>query len=185
MGIEDGTIEFKLTRALEYSYNGGAQQADHVILREPGMDHVKHYLRLKQMLMRAQMELAKQAGEINQLRDSIGEEVKPLSDDVEAIEGQADDMAEAIGLALQAAESVDIAEFILTFEAMATMKARKPIALVDGHQAMTQSLWSNLKPDDAFAMAVRWCAFFGMPSAEGVKTISGRPSESHTERTEA
>lgn len=185
MGIEDGTTEFELTRPIEYSRNGSAQPTTLIVLREPGMDHVKYYLKLKQMLMRAQMELAKQAGEINKLRDSIGEEIKPLSDDVEAIEAGADDMTGAISMALQAAESVDIGEFIETFEHMATMKARKPIVLVDGHQAMTQSLWALLKPDDAFNMAVRWCSFFGTPSEGGDKITSDPQSDSVTGRTVA
>lgn len=185
MGIEEGTTEFKLTRALEYRLNGQAELADHILLREPGMDHVKHYLKLKGLIMRSQMDLAKQAGEINKLRDAIGEEVKPIVDNSADIEAKADDMTEAVTLALQASESVDIGEFIETFEQMACMKARKPIALVNGHQAMTQALWANLKPDDAFAMAVRWCSFFGMPSGEGGKTSSGPLSESHTGRMEA
>lgn len=185
MGIEDGTTEYQLSRPLEYRVDGGAAFAEVVLLREPGMDHVKHYLKLKQMLMRAQMELAKQAGEINKLRDSIGEEIKPLIDDAERIEAEANDMSEAISLALQAAQNVDIGVFIETFEAMATLPARKPIALVDGRQAMTQALWASLKPDDAFGMAVRWCSFFAMPSEGGDKTISGPQSGYVTGRTAA
>lgn len=185
MGIEDGTCEFALTRPLEYSRNGTTEKALHVVLREPGMDHVKHYLKLKQMLMRAQMELAKQAGEINQLRDSIGEEVKPITDNADEMEAQADEMAGAIALALQAAGSVDIGEFIDTFEVMACMKARKPLVLVDGIQAMTSALWANLKPDDAFNMAARWLSFFVTRFEAGEQTTSGPQSESPTGRTVA
>lgn len=185
MGIEDGTCEFVLTRPLEYSRNGTTEKALHVVLREPGMDHVKHYLKLKQMLMRAQMELAKQAGEINQLRDSIGEEVKPITENADEMEAQADEMAGAIALALQAASSVDIGEFIDTFETMACMKARKPIVLVDGIQAMTGALWATLKPDDAFNMAARWLSFFGTPPDERGKIILDQQSESASQRTVA
>lgn len=185
MGIEDGTTIFNLTRAIEYRLNGGPQTANHVLLREPGMDHVKHYLKLKQMIMRAQMDLAKQAGEINKLRDTIGTEIKPLDQEAKDIESQTDDIAPAMALALQAAESVNIGDFIETFEQMACMKARKPICLIDGQQAMTSALWANLKPDDAFEMAVRWCSFFAMRSDEQGKTISGQPFESHSGRMEA
>lgn len=185
MGIEEGTTEYRLQRPIEYRLNGQPETTDLIELREPGMDHVKHYLKLKQMIMRAQMELAKQADEINKLRDSIGSEIKPLADEVEAIEQGAEDMAEAMSLALQAAVSVDIGDFIDTFEIMACMPARKPVCMIDGRQTMTGALWKTLKPDDAFNMAVRWCAFFGMPSDQGGQTISGRQSELHMERTEA
>lgn len=183
MGIEDGTTEYKLQRELEYRHKGNAQIARFVVLREPIMDHVKHYLKLKQMIMRAQMELAKQADEINKLRDAVGHEVKPFTEDAERIEKEADDMAEAIGLALQAAESVDIGAFIDTFQAMACMKSRKSICIIDDTVQMTDALWSNLYPDDAFNMAVRWCSFFGMPSTEGDKTTLDRQSGSLTGQT--
>ena len=185
MGIEDGTTEFKLTKPIEYRLNGSAELSDTVLLREPCMDHVKHYLKLKQFIMRAQMELATQITEINELRDSIGEEIKPLNQEVENLEQQAAEIAPAIGLALQAAKSVAIDEFIGTFETMACMKARKPIALLNGQQALTQSLWSTLRVDDAFNMAVWWCSFFAMPSDVQGKTTSVQQSESHTGRTVA
>lgn len=182
MGIKEGTCKFYLTRGVDYKHNGSNVTAGHVLLKEPGMDHIKHYMQLRQMITRAQMELAKQAGEINKLRDAIGEEVKPLSEETERIE--AEDMSEGLSLALQAAESVDIGKFIDTFEKMATMKGRSSVCLVDSETAMTHFIWGNLKPDDAFNMAVKWVSFFGMPSGEGGKTISGQPSESHTEPTE-
>lgn len=185
MGIEDGTTEFKLTRPIEYRVNGEVAMAGMVELREPCMDHVKHYLRLKQLLMRAQMELASQADEINKLRDSIGEEVKPIDQDVENLERQAEDMAPALALAIQAAKNVSIEDFIETFAAMACLKARKPLAMVDSRQAMTQALWATLKPDDAFNMAVWWCSFFATPSEGGGKTSSGQQSDSATQRTVA
>lgn len=185
MGIEDGTYEFTLSRALEYRADGEAAYASTIILREPGMDHLKFYARLKQMLMRAQMELATQAGEINKMREAIGQEVKPLNEDAQGLEEQTDDIADGISLALQAANNVDMADFVETFRQMACLKARRPIALIDGKQAMTDPLWATLKPDDAINMAVRWCAFFAMPSEQGGQTTSGPQSESHTQRTEA
>lgn len=183
MGIEDGTTEFYLSRPIEYKSGGGSEHTSLIVLKEPCMDHVKHYLKLKSLIMRAQMELAKQAGEINKLRDSIGDVVKPITEEAEALEAQTDEMDEAISLSLQAADNVDIGEFIKTFEAMACLKGRKSICMIDGKQAMTTALWANLKPDDAFKMAVRWCAFFGMPSVGGAKTTSGQQSESAIQRT--
>lgn len=184
MGIEDGTTEFKLTRPLEYRFNGNAEMADFILLREPGMDQVKYYLKLKQMIVRAQMDLAKQATEINKIKDAIGEEVKPLVEGVAEMEAQSEEIGQAIALALQTS-TVDIGDFLEAFAAMACMKARKPIALVAGHQAMTDALWATLKPDDAFGMAVKWCSFFAMPLAGGEKISSGQPSVSASERMEA
>lgn len=184
MSIQDGTYEFSLTRGVNYKSQGSTVTAESVTLKEPGMDHIKFYLKLKQMITRSQMELAKQAGEINKMKDSIGEIVKPLDQDTERIESETEDMHEAISLALQASETVDIGKFIETFEKMACLKGRSSVCMVDGKQSMTAAIWANLKPDDAFNMAVRWCSFFGMPSEGGEKTLSDRPSESHTERTE-
>lgn len=185
MGIEDGTTEYKLKHQLEYRLKGQAEVAKFIVLKEPTMDHVKHYLKLKQMIMCAQMDLAKQASEINKLRDAMGTEVKPFSEDVQALESEADDMTEAISLSLQAAPNVDIGLFIETFEAMACMKARRAICVIDDVVPMTSALWDNLNPNDAFDMAVRWCAFFAMPSQGGEKTTSGQQLELHTARTEA
>lgn len=192
MGIEDGTCEFALTRPLEYSRNGTTEKALHVVLREPGMDHVAHYLRLKQIITQAQFAVAKIAGDINRMRDSIpvnvnidiGEEVKPITENASDIEKESDQLADSMSMMLQAVE-VDIREFISIFETMACMKARKPIVLVDGVQAMTTALWAGLKPDDAYNMAVRWCTFFAMPSEMGGQTISGQQSGSPTGRTAA
>jgi len=185
MGIEDGTTEFTLIRPIEYRLNGSAESTSNVLLREPCMDHVKHYLALKQMIMRAQFDLAQRADEINKMRDNIGEEVKPFGQNVADLEAQAEENANLIAIALQASGAVDIGDFIGTFETMACMKARKPICLVDGRQAMTGALWAMLYPDDAFHMAVRWCSFFAMPSAEGLRTTSGPQSDSATGRTVA
>lgn len=185
MGIQEGTHEFTLSQGVKYKFQGSTVTAESITLKEPGMDHIKFYLKLKQMITRSQMELAKQAGEINKMRDSIGEIVKPLDEDIERMENETDDIHEAISLALQASETVDIGKFIETFEKMACMKGRTSICMVDDQQSMTAAIWSNLKPDDAFNMAVRWCSFFGMPSDGGEKTMSDRPSELPTERMEA
>ena len=78
-----------------------------------------------------------------------------------------------------------MADFIGTFEKMILKPARKPIAKVNGEVVMTSTLWNNLNPEDAYNMALRWCAFFAMPSQEGTKITSEQPQESPTERMEA
>jgi len=186
MGIIEGTVEFPLSRGLDYKMNGGGVTAHCVVLQEPGMEHIKFYLRLKQMITRSQMELAKQAGEINKIQESIGDVVKPITEEVESLESGIEETHELFSLSLQASESVDIGQFIGTFEKMVCVRgAKKSVVMIDGKQAMTAALWGNLKPEDAFNMAVRWCAFFGTPSQEGRKTTSDRPLESPTELMEA
>lgn len=185
MGIEDGTTTFQLSRPLEYKLNGATEYADHVVLKEPAMDHVQYYLKLKQMLMRAFVEYTKQSDELNELRSAIGHEVKPFQDNIEQIEAESDEMAAGIGLALQGSSVIDVGEFVVTFEKMACLKARKSVCMIDGQLAMTHALWNNLKPDDAFDMAVKWCSFFGMPSEGGDKISSGPRSVSPTPRTAA
>jgi len=182
MGIKGGTVEFPLTRGLDYKRNGRTETASHVVLQEPGMDHVKFYLRLKSMLTRSQIEFAKHAGEI---QESIGEVVKPLAEEVDRLESETDATHEMVSIALQASDTVDIGQFIGTFEKMVCVRSGKAIVMVDDKQVMTRVMWNNLKPDDAFNMSVRWCTFFGMPSQGGEKNILDQPLESHTLPTEA
>jgi len=181
LGIQDGTTDFPLSRDLNFSVNGATESTRRLVLREPGMEHVKFYLRLKQMLTRSQLEIAKQASEFNQIKDAVGDVVKPLEDSVEDLESQVEDTHEMFSLALQASETVDIGQFIGTFEKMVCTKAKKSVVLVDDRVPLTSALWNSLHPEDAFNVAIRWCSFFGTPSPGGQKTISARPSESHTE----
>jgi hypothetical protein len=181
MGIKEGTYDFTLSKPLSYKpFKGKDTETNLIVLNEPSMEHIKFYLRLKQMLTRSQMELAKQAG---QLQDTIGEVVKPLQDQVDKIESETDQAFEMFSVCLQASESVDIGQFIGTFENMALTPAKKAICRVDGQVNMTSALWDNLQPEDAFNMAVRWCAFFAMPSLEGVNKESEKQPESPTEPT--
>jgi hypothetical protein len=182
MGIREGEFTFKLSKPLKYQFDGSSHDADHIVLKEPGMEHLKFYLRLKQMLMRAQLELAEKAGKI---QDSVGEIVKPFQDQVDEIESQSEEVYQMYSVCIQGAESVDIGNFIGTFEKMVCTVARKGVCMVDGRLSMVSSIWNNLTPDDAFEMALRWCAFFGTPSIEGEKNTSEPQPESPTERTAA
>jgi len=184
MGIKSGDFEYDLKRPLDYKFEGNTETSNMVLLKEPGMEHIKFYLRLKQMITRSQMELATQAGELVKMQEAIGEVVKPISEDVDKIEDDAQEVYDVFLLGLEASEKVDMGTFIGTFEKMVTARAKKTICMVDNKVAMTGALWGNLHPDDALEMAVRWCAFFGTPSQEGQRTTSDQQSESHTEPTE-
>ena len=182
MGIKEGDCVFELQQPLEYNFEGKKNTADHVILQEPGMEHIKFYLRLKQMLTRAQMELATKAG---QIQDDIGEVVKPFKDDVDKIEADSEEVFNMYKICIEASNTVDIAQFHSTFQKMACVTARKGVVMIDGKRSMTDALWNLLTPDDAFDMALRWCSFFAMPSIEGEKKESVPQLKSVTQRTEA
>lgn len=183
MSIKDGQTEYVLSRPLAYSRGGNSTaQSGIITLREPGMEHVKFYLQLKQMLTRCQMEFAQRAGAI---QEAIGEVQRPLHEDTDSIEAETGDMSEMFEMALMASETVDVSKFVETFRAMAVLPgAKRAVCMVDDAQQMTAALWDKLYPDDAFKMAVRWCVFFGMPSEEGEKTTSGQQSGSATEPKE-
>jgi hypothetical protein len=176
MSIQDGSFDFQLTKPLKYS---GTQEATFVKLQEPGMEHIKHYSKLKQMMTRAQMELARKASDLQDIQSNVGEIVESFDKQAEQIESEFDQNYQGIKLMIESAESVDFSEFVGTFEKMVCVSTpRKAICLVDGKITMNDVLWKNLRPDDAIEMALRWCAFFGMPSQEGEKTSSEPPSTS-------
>ena len=146
------------------------------------MEHIKFYLRLRQMLTRAQMELAKTAGS---LQSDVGEVIKPIQDDVDKIEADTDEVFNMYKICIEASETVDIAQFHSTFKNMVCVTARKGVCMVDGKRSMTEALWNQLTPDNAFDMALRWCSFFAMPSLGGEKTTSEQRPESPTQPMEA
>jgi len=183
MGIVEGNTKYKLKRDLPYKSSGGSAVANLIELREPGQEHAKYYLRLKQMLMQAQMSLAKHIGTIQEAMQAVGEVVKPLQDNVEELEAQADADHEGISMAIMSSD-IDISAWMTAFKNMACSHVRQSMCMVDGKVPMTSALWDNLHPDDAFDMSIRWISFFGTPSEEGQKTSSGQQSDSPTEPVE-
>ena len=176
MGIVEGNTAYKLKRKLPYKSSGGSAVADMVELREPGQEHAKYYLRLKQMLTQAQMSLAKHAGMMQEAQQAIGDIVKPLKDSVDDLEAQADEDNDGISLALMSSD-IDISAWMTAFKNMACSHVRQSMCMVDGKVPMTSALWDNLHPDDSFDMSIRWISFFGMPSEEGQKTSSDQQSD--------
>lgn len=174
--IHDGTIDFMSKHDVTYSAKGVNKETNSFVLREPGMDHTKYYMRIKQMFMQVFME----AGEKHKNKDVdiSGEEVKAIEEDHEQ---NSEEFAEVLQMLLLTSEKVDASEFMDVFRAMACARSSKPIVMLDGEQAMTDSIWSTMHPDDGYAMAIRWAAFFATPSAGGPKTSSSKPSGSHAQ----
>lgn len=172
--IHNGTTEFVSEHEVAYSCKGAEKLTSLFVLREPGMDHYKHYMRIKQMFMQVFQEVGeKRKG--NDPQDISGEEVKAIEEDHEQ---NSEEFAEMLEMLLLTSEKVDASDFIDTFRAMACMRANKPVVMLDGEQTMTDAIWSNMHPDDGYKMAIRWAAFFAMPSADGQKKSSNKPSAS-------
>lgn len=172
--IQDGTTEFFSDHEVAYSSKGVEKYTTSFVLREPGMDHFKHYMRIKQMFMQAFQEI----GDKRKTEDAdiSGEEVKAIEEDHEQ---NSEEFASVLEMLLLASERVNPADFMECFRAMACMRASKPVVMVDGEQAMTDAIWSNLHPDDGYKMAIRWAAFFAMPSVDSRKKSSNKLSPSH------
>jgi hypothetical protein len=183
MGIQDGSIDFQLTRPLKYKFDGGTHDATFVKLQEPGMEHIKFYDRLDQMISKAQMDWVEKAGG---RQEAVGEIVKPFKDQAEEIEENADDAYTVLEMMLKDSDRIELSQFNSTFAKMAcVLNPQKSICLIDGRLAMNDVLWRNLHPNDAKAMALRWASFFVMPLEEGGQTSSEMQSTSQQQPMEA
>jgi hypothetical protein len=183
MSIQDGSIEFPLTRPIKYKFDNETHEATHVILQEPGMEHCQFCDKIEQMITKAQMDYTEKIG---MQQSEVGEVVKPFHEQVEEAEVKPEEMAEALAVVLKDSNRVDYSKFNITFAKMAcVINPKKSICLIDGRLAMNSTLWANLCPKDAKAIALRWAAFFVMPSEEGGQTTSEQQSTSQKPPTEA
>jgi len=183
MSIQDGIFEFTLTRPIKYKFDSTSHDATHVKLQEPGMEHCQFCDKIEQMITKAQMDYTEKIGA---QQSEVGETVKPFHEQAEEIEVKSEEMAEALAVVLKDSNRVDYSKFNATFAKMAcVVNPKKSICLIDGRLAMNSTLWANLCPKDAKAIALRWAAFFVMPSEEGERTSSEEQSELPTEPMEA
>lgn len=171
--IHDGTTEFFSEHEVSYSCKGVAKKTNSFVLNEPGMDHYKHYMRIKQWFMQVFQEVGEKRKDLTD--DISGDEVKAIEEDHEQ---NSEEFAEMLEMLLLTSEKVEASEFLDCFRSMACMNAGKPVVMLDGEQTMTDAIWRTMHPDDGYKMAIRWAAFFGMPSADGRKTTSNKPSAS-------
>ena len=194
MGVKEGETRYNLKKGFNYSNDGRTQEAEFIILREPAMEHYNGYFRLSQFITKSQMasaQFAQQMGfekfELQEMMDEqkesiVGEQVKPLHEQVDEIEETAEDVEEAMIWSLKMSD-IDIVDFIDTFRKMVTKtNAKKHLAFVDGNQTVPlgKVLWDRMHPDEAFYMAVRWCAFFVTAVDTPQKPKSGQPSGQDT-----
>jgi hypothetical protein len=171
--IHEGTTEFFSEHEVSYSAKGVSKETNLFVLREPGMEHAKFYMPIKQLVMKAFMALGEKHK--NQSDDLSGEEVKAIEEDHDE---KSDEAAETLAAVFMISDVVDVSNFMDTFRAMACMGGNKPIVMLDGEQRMTDAIWSTMHPDDGWKMAIRWTSFFAMPSVGGQKTLLSKPSTS-------
>lgn len=171
--IHEGTTEFFSEHEVSYSSKGVSKTTHSFVLREPGMEHTKYYMAIKQLVMKAFMEIGEKHK--NKSDDLSGEEVKAIEEDHDE---KSEESAETLAAVFMISEVVDVSSFMETFRAMACMGGNKPIVMLDGEQRMTDAIWSTMHPDDGWKMAIRWTSFFAMPSVGGPKTSSNKPSTS-------
>lgn len=170
--IHNGTTEFISDNEVSYSAKGEQKLTSLFVLREPGMEHCKYAMRIKQMVMQIFKELSEKRGDAG-VQDISGEEVKAIEDDHEE---SGDEIAEGFEAMFMMSERIEVSEFLECFRAMACMRASKPVVMLDGEQAMTDAIWQHLSLNDGYKMAIRWTAFFAMPSADGQKKSSNKQS---------
>jgi hypothetical protein len=187
MSIQDGSIDFQLTRPLKYKFDGGTHEATYVKLQEPGMEHSKFYRKLKQMFTQASTDYAERFPEIKEASESAaGEDIKPLHEQKEKSEQVVDAEAAFVSGMLQMSNSIDYSHFCDVFEKMMCVRnPSKAICMIDGRYSMNDNLLKGVHPDDVEDMAVRWFIFFATPSEEGRKTSSEQPSTSQPQPMEA
>lgn len=167
--IQEGKVEFFLTRSFDYTPGKGqTEKATHLVLQEHGMEHLGHWMQMRQMVTRAMTSMALKFKDQEVPGDSVvvGQEVKGIKDvDAEEYGQESKEAEEAINMALMMADDVDASEFVEIFGKMVVTNKGRSICLVDGVVPMTSSLWLKMKPEDAYNAAVRWAAFFAMPDA--------------------
>jgi len=167
MGIREGETKYILERPFKYSNGGQTQEANHILLREPGMEHQRGYYKLTQYITKSQMQAAKMFQEMGgvdseDLLNNVGEEQTTLIDQADGLENESEETEGMISMSIKMSD-IDIIDFMTTFEKMVTkIGAKRPLAIVDSNPTnpLTKVLYEKLHPDEAFGLAVKFCSFF-------------------------
>lgn len=187
MSIKDGEVRYFLQKSLKYSNSGQSEDAEFILLREPGMEHQDGYTKLSQYVSKAQIFSAKMVQDMNlsesEPSEEIGEEPKKFHEQADEMESESEEIEDALSLSLRLSD-IDNAEFLKTFEKICLKKgAKRPLALVDGLQTvpLNKVLWDRLHPEEAFRIAVKWCVFFVTAVDIQRKNRSDKQLESDTQ----
>ncbi len=181
MSIEDGQKLYMLKHGLSYSVKGETKKAQFLELREPGMSHSRGYLKIKQMVTGLMMNSAKAFEGMDLDPDDIisGTQVKKLHEvNTDEHEDECDKLADMLSYCFGLTNEVQLCNFVEEFQKIACRSAQKSICVVDGETPMSSAIWEELHPEDAEGAALKWAAFFTMPS--DLKGASGSDNASES-----
>jgi hypothetical protein len=186
MSLENGEVIYTFKRSKKPTYTdktGQTVEAKFLELREPGMSHIGQYCKIKQTINGLIMNLTEVSEKYQNLGDGFeaGTEVKKFHEqDVDEHEENAKQMAQMLEFAFGLSENANMDHFLNDFQKMACNKRQSSICVVDNEQPMTETIWDKLHPQDAIDIALRWAAFFTMPSEFHQSIESEGQSEPHT-----
>lgn len=185
MSIADGVTEFIPKNKFKFSHKGQFVDCDYILLKEPKAEHARHYLKLRQMIKKAEVDTAIWAqknlqqfmGQDNN-ESEFGEALVPFHEEVKE-EDSADDTAkkvEGIITAIEQSDRTDLFDFIELFSKMVCANSNVALAVCNGLERFKQSNWDKMSPDDQIDMAAHWCCFFVTPSERG-QNVTEQPSD--------
>lgn len=190
MDLKEGEISFEVEKPFEYfsKENRASQKCKSVLLREPTGQHARYYRKLKQMIAKAEMDIAKTFMDfIKPESDSISgkstdnflQKAQQVAENQEQAEKETSRDAEGLLTAIEQANRVELDDFIDVFSNMLCAKTDKSLAACNGVDEFKREHWNLMHPDDQIEMAVYWCSFFVTPSKRG-QVGSNQRSQSHT-----
>lgn len=163
---------YKLEHKIKFANAGQLRSCSKILLREPTSQHAQYYMRIKQMLTKAQIDASSmdrdnQAGEqpVGGVNITNQQPSQPQDD----ILGDSDLLRTVISVSLFQSNRVDMGEFHAEFGRMLAANTDTSIAAcVDDEDETVIRMkigdWRGMHPDDQIDMAIAWCAFFSMPS---------------------
>jgi hypothetical protein len=182
MSIQDGTTTYRPTKVFKVACKGQMVDCDHIVLKEPKSEHAKHYLKLRQIIKKAEMDVAAWAQKnfnVEQNESDAGEVIQPFHSEHPESEEENNEalkkQIEMLQLAVEQSDRVDLGTFVELFGKMACSNTTNAIAVCNGTERLKQSSWEKMCPDDQLEMAAHWCSFFVTPSGRGQNTTEQQP----------
>jgi hypothetical protein len=188
MEVRDREVTYTLSRPITFSHAGKLLECSQILLREPTSQHAQYYMRIKQMLVKAQMDMqrAVEGRGDQQLPDHLqpvgGSKINADQDDpIENILNDTEMMKNFISIAMFQSDRVDMGDFHDAFSRIITANTDTAIAtcINDDDDIPTRRVklgdWTKMHPDDQIDMAITWSANFSMPSLLS-SLVSGQQS---------
>ena len=184
MSHKDGVMLYNLTRPIKYSNSGNFEEAHTLYFSEFLPDHSRFYMKLKQMIDKAIMDVSQKANDMRRADDPNQTSEHPskpsdkfINKSEEDHEKETSDIAEFLSMSLSIREDDDtLNKFLDVFSAMAT----KGICRIENNNLLLPNHWKEIHPEDQINAATRYCAFFGIgflgQMKEGSETALEQPT---------